>query len=67
MSQTEAIENAVRRLRLVAEIIVEADKPASRTWEQQQAKWGERLDGIVQELELALADKLHCKQSTRPA
>ena len=66
MNQTEAIENAVRRLRLVAEIIVEADKPVSRTWEQQQAKWGERLDAIREDLEKALADKPHCKQSTRP-
>ena len=56
MNQTEAIKRAVERLKLVAEIIVEADKPASRTWEQQQAKWGERLDAIREDLERALAD-----------
>ena len=67
MNQTEAIRNAVERLRLCAEIIIEADKPALWTWEQQQAKWGERLDAIREDLEKALADKPHCKQSTRPA
>ena len=56
MSQTEAIKKAVERLKLCAEVIVEADKPASLTWEQQQAKWGERLNAIREDLERALAD-----------
>ena len=54
MTQNEAIRDAVQQLKLCAEAIVEANKPAWWSWEMQQAKWGERLDDIAKKLESAL-------------